>query len=485
MKLSVKIFLGFVIILVLSLIDSYVNYTLSQKVKRNTDYLSTSESIIRNSTKLHKTIIDMQSAFRGFLLTNDENFLGPYYDGLKTTPQLFNQLYPLIISIESQKAKLDSIHYLLTKWTDYSNDLITARRDNNPLGVNNYAMLFETKLKAQVGKKLNDEIALIFQEFDRYEYGVRELRRDVLLSSLTQTQYYSLAFIILTIVIGLISVVYIIRLISKRIASMVSLADNISKGNFVMVTDNENDELTSLSNSLNLMSGTLNKNFNELNKRNKELDQYAYVVSHDLKAPLRGIYNAIQWIEEDHGSELSQQMKKYLSIIPDRIKRMDDLIDGLLNYARIGREKPLKEFVDVNILLRDIAELIVPENFSIEINKMPSFNTERIRLEQVFSNLISNAVKYASNGDGKITITCNELPKHYEFMVADNGIGIDPEYHEKIFVIFQTLREKDAKESTGIGLAIVRKIIEDQQGTIRVVSENGKGAAFLFTWPKN
>lgn len=484
MKLSTRIFLGFSLIIVISIINSYVNQMLSQKVKRNIEFLSTSESLIRNSTRLHKTIIDMQSAFRGFLLTDDTTFLKPYYSGLKDTPGLFKQQFALVKSSKSQELKLDSISNLLDQWTSYSTKLIEARQNNNISQPNDYTILFETKLKAQVGKKLNDQISEIFLRFDRFEYGIREMRRDQLIKSITQTEYYSVIFIVLTIFIGFVSIIYIIRIISTRIASMVNLADNISKGNFIKVEDDGNDELTSLSNSLNLMSSTLSKNIKELEKRNKELDQYAYVVSHDLKAPLRGIYNAIQWIEEDLGNELSDQMKKYLSIIPERIMRMDDLIDGLLNYARISREQPLKEQVDVQNLLRNITEVIVPKDFVLKIKEMPTLETEKIKLEQVFSNLISNAVKYTPEGKGIITITSNELPRFYEFTVSDNGIGIDPEYHEKIFVIFQTLREKDAKESTGIGLAIVHKIIEDQHCTIKVVSEHGKGASFIFTWPK-
>jgi len=303
-------------------------------------------------------------------------------------------------------------------------------------------------------------------------------------ASIAQTQLYSMGSIILTIIIGLVSTLYIIRIISNRIASMVQLADNISKGHFVKVVDDKNDELTNLSKSLNVMSGTLNKSIAELEKRNKELDQFAYVVSHDLKAPIRGIYNAVQWIQEDLGNELSVQMKKYLNIIPGRIKRMDELIDALLHYARISRAQSEKETVDVDVLLREIIESIVPPDFEVEVKEMPVFTTEKIRLEQVFSNLISNSVKYAADRPGHITISYKELKSFYEFTVTDNGIGIDSKYHEKIFIIFQTLREKHAKESTGIGLAIVHKIIEDLHCSIRVESQLGQGASFVFTWPK-
>jgi light-regulated signal transduction histidine kinase (bacteriophytochrome) len=222
-----------------------------------------------------------------------------------------------------------------------------------------------------------------------------------------------------------------------------------------------------------------------LEKRNKELNQFAYVVSHDLKAPIRGIYNVVQWIEEDLGTEISPEMRKYLNIIPKRITRMEDLIHGLLDFARISRDKPIKETVDLNNLLKGIVEMIVPGNINVKIDKMPVLFTERIRLEQVFSNLISNAVKYTPNEAAKIAISARELDDVFEFTVRDNGIGIDSQYHSKIFEIFQTLREKHDKESTGIGLAIVKRIIEELHCTIRVESIPGKGSAFIFTWLKN
>ena len=153
-------------------------------------------------------------------------------------------------------------------------------------------------------------------------------------------------------------------------------------------------------------------------------------------------------------------------------------------YARL-RKKTTSEFTNVNDLVDEIVESIVPRNFHVEVHALPIIYTERIKLEQVFVNLISNAVKYTMKEDGKIVINCKEFVDHYEFSVKDNGIGIDPEYHDRIFEIFQTLREKDEKESTGIGLALIKRILDDQSCTIRVESTPGNGAEFIFTWPRN
>ncbi|MGZ8516666.1 MAG: sensor histidine kinase, partial [Chitinophagaceae bacterium] len=138
----------------------------------------------------------------------------------------------------------------------------------------------------------------------------------------------------------------------------------------------------------------------------------------------------------------------------------------------------------VNELVKDIVEETVPGNFNVEIGILPVFYSEKLKLEQVFTNLIGNAVKYTPHEHGRIIISCSDIPGFYQFSVKDNGVGIDPAYHEKIFEIFQTLRDKNDKESTGIGLAIIKKIIDDQHCTIKVNSSLGKGAEFVFTWPR-
>ncbi len=265
---------------------------------------------------------------------------------------------------------------------------------------------------------------------------------------------------------------------------MVNFAENISLGHFTTIRDHSKDELTSLSSSLNKMSEKLQRNINELENRNAELDKFAYVVSHDLKAPIRGIHNVINWTEEDLGSELSPQMKKHLDIISHRAKRMEDLINGLLDYARV-RRKTEPQITNVNEIVYQIIDSIVPRSFTVEAHDLPIFFTERSKLEQIFENLISNAVKYTPDKDGRIIISCKEHPDHYEFSVKDNGIGIDPEYHSRIFEMFQTLREKDEKESTGIGLAIIKRILDEQNCSIRIISALGEGSEFIFTWPRN
>jgi signal transduction histidine kinase len=483
MRLSFQILIAFGIVLLFSIADSFTNYRLSLKVEQNTKFLSQSEAVIRNSNRVHRTMIEMQSAFRGYLLTADTSFLDPYYNGLTHVPVLLEEQKQLAKDNKGQLELLDSIQALHVQWLNYASSLIELRKKVTPAAEAIYNKLFESKFKKQVGKLLNDKISEKFQQFYVSEYKVRDMRSTALIESIKRTHTISIIFTALTIIVGIVSTIYIVSLISRRIRSMVMLAENISRGQFSNVTDTRNDELTDLSRSLNIMSEKLSKNIHELENRNRELDKFAYVVSHDLKAPVRGIHNVVKWIEEDLGNELSEEMKKYLSIIPQRTRRMEDLINGLLDYARISEKtQPLE--VDVNELVKEIVNAIVPRHFKVEIGELPVIFTEPIKLEQVFTNLISNAVKYTPHENGHIIVTCKEEVELYRFSVKDNGMGIDPEYHKKIFEIFQTLREKNEIESTGVGLAIVKKIVEDQHGSIQVISRAGEGAEFIFTWTK-
>jgi PAS domain S-box-containing protein len=222
-----------------------------------------------------------------------------------------------------------------------------------------------------------------------------------------------------------------------------------------------------------------------LKRSNQDLDQFAYVTSHDLKAPLRAIANLSEWIEDDLNEQLSEDSREHLHLMRKRVHRMGALIDGILQYSRAGRVQQI-ETVNVGTLLSDLIEFLAPPLnivFTIE-SGMPTLKTEKIPLEQVFMNLLSNAIKYVQDSEPKIQVSVKSSGKYYQFTVTDNGFGIAPEFHNKIWGIFQRLEARDKVEGTGVGLSIVKKIVESRGGRVWVESELGAGASFCFTWLK-
>jgi len=225
----------------------------------------------------------------------------------------------------------------------------------------------------------------------------------------------------------------------------------------------------------------------EVQGRNQELDNFSHIVSHDLKAPLRAIANLAQWLEEDLEGKIPPDNKLQLQLMRSRVYRMEALINGLLSYARIAKEDIPLELVSVEEILAEIIDsLDILPPFSVEIaHPLPTFYTKRILLNQVLTNLIGNAIKHHDRPNGNVKIAVQEHPEFYEFTISDDGRGIDPKQQERIFDIFQTVEIQDKIQSTGIGLAIVKKIVNSEGGKVYVKSEVGKGSTFHVIWHKS
>ena len=223
-----------------------------------------------------------------------------------------------------------------------------------------------------------------------------------------------------------------------------------------------------------------------LKRMNAELDAFAYAASHDLRAPLRGIANLAQWIEEDLSAsgELKSETSEMLGLMRSRMHRMEALIEGILQYSRAGRVDTKIEHVDTHRLVKEVVDLLSAPGATIEIADMPTLETTFHPLQQVLMNLIGNALKYADRPDPVVRVTARAEGRFYEFSVADNGPGIPAEYHDRIWGIFQTLEARDKVEATGIGLSLVKKLVEANGGRAWVESTPGQGATFRFLWPK-
>ena len=271
---------------------------------------------------------------------------------------------------------------------------------------------------------------------------------------------------------------FIIRDKSGKAIRMIGASRDISK-------------LKESESQLKALNKKLEKRAKELVTSNLELEQFAYVASHDLQEPLRMVTNFLTQIEKRYNDLLDEKGKTYIYFAVDGAKRMRQMILDLLEFSRAGKIDNKLEGVNINLLIKDILELhqkkIEETGAEVIVEELPEVAGSKTGLRQVFQNLISNSLKYSQHKNGIkpiISISSKDASDHWLFEIKDNGIGIDPEYFDKIFVIFQRLHDRSEYTGTGIGLAITKKIIESLDGEIWVKSEYGKGSSFFFTIPK-
>ena len=222
----------------------------------------------------------------------------------------------------------------------------------------------------------------------------------------------------------------------------------------------------------------------KLEKSNDELQEYAHIVSHDLKSPLRSIDALVSWLKEDNKGKLDDMSLKNFELIEATLEKMEQLISDVLDYSSVGTDSSDKVDVDLNKKFNNIMSMLyIPEHIEIKlINALPTIKGDGTKLQQLFQNLISNAVKFIDKEKGLITIDVDDFKSHYKFSIQDNGIGIDKQFHDKIFKIFHALNK--SKDSTGIGLSIVKKIVDLHEGQIWLESEVNVGTTFYFTLKK-
>jgi light-regulated signal transduction histidine kinase (bacteriophytochrome) len=256
-------------------------------------------------------------------------------------------------------------------------------------------------------------------------------------------------------------------LASKKEIGESNLADFISQQAEQLITVNKNQE----------------RLLKELATQNQELNDYAHIVSHDLKSPLRSIEALVSWLKEDYGDSIGEEGKIQMNLIVTHLEKMDALITGILNYSSIDKEVRTERHLDLNILVNETIDLIhLPENIKMKVHKLPTIMADRFKIQQLFQNLLGNAIASIDSPKGTIEILARDLDGGYQFEIKDSGKGINPAYFKKIFQVFQKL-ENDTN-TTGIGLSIVKKIVFFYGGNIWLDSEEGVGTTFYFTLPK-
>lgn len=350
---------------------------------------------------------------------------------------------------------------------------------------------------------LIDDLATVETEFDEtilmIESQVLQAVEDSLVNMATAILVSAGLILLFAIVLGLLITN---RVVIRPLHQLSTSAAKLGQGDLSeRVPITRHDEIGQSGIAINQMAAQLQRNIDDLAQRivelqrtknnletaNMELEQFAYIAAHDLKSPLRAIANLAEWLQEDiDDSALTDETRNYLQLIHARVQRMEALIDGLRTYSRSGHMSDKPEEVNTHDVVLAAADLFaIPDTFSLQIAPdMPIFITYRQDFEQVFFQLISNAVKHHHQPNGKINVAWEDGTDFYQFTVSDDGPGISAEYHEKAMTIFQTLQSRDKVEGIGLGLPLAKKLIENRDGQINIESSDGQGTTIRFSWPK-
>ena len=436
-------------------LSSLSNWAWSRRQERiASEGVTHTENILKESSQLLTLLVDAETGVRGYGLTEEAAFLEPYEEARRSIPARFEQLDRLVPDGSSQQVRLEKIgteidNYLilLEETCLFLRSLEGERAIDSP----------ELQELIEVGKTALDVLRQDLDTLRAEEQDLLSLRRQ----ALTLTKRFVDRLLSVTVVLSLLS--YAVAFYLYRHADQEIMARN---------------------QDLEIANESLSQFNIALAKRNQDLDEFTHTVSHDLKAPLRAIDNLSTWIAEDLNISAESDVGKQITLLQARVAKMRSLIEGLLQYSRTGREVVRYEQVNVVQLVQEVAEgLAMPPKFQVHVDAgLPTVETQRLPLQQVFSNLIDNSQKHHDRTDGKVIISAQLIQANcYKFAVADDGPGIAPEYHERVFKIFQTLAS-ERPDSTGIGLSLVKKIVESRGGQIRLVSDVGQGATFYFTW---
>ncbi|MFJ8966213.1 ATP-binding protein [Lentzea sp. NPDC102401] len=443
------------------------------------------EPAARRAQTLDRSLLDQETGVRGFTLTGQDDFLKPYLDGQASQTEAARSVRDLVGDVNGRVSRIDD---LARQWrSEYADPTIAAIKASGPAA----GVAGDIERGKVVFDQLRSETAALQSDIG----GLSRQAREDLDGAAKVVLWLVIGMgVLLVAVIGGLTVL-LYRLLIAPLANLADHTRQVASGDFEHEIDADGPrETVMLGEDVNQMRrrivqelATLAEAKSELQRSNSELEQFAYVASHDLQEPLRKVASFCQLLQRRYGGQLDERADQYIDFAVDGAKRMQVLINDLLAFSRVGRMSREQTVIDLNDLVGHVvdsfSDRIEETGARLEIAELPSVRGEASLLSAVFQNLISNALKFRGAEAPMITVSAERHGEMWKFTVRDNGIGIEPEYADRIFVIFQRLHPKDAYPGTGIGLAMCRKIVEFHGGTIRLKTDVDSGTCFEFTLP--
>jgi len=460
MKISVqnKLFLFAVFTLIIIIITSYAVYNSNQKLAESVNIVDHTEQVLLKSEKIRSQVTDIETASRGFVLTNDSAFLEPLTLSLKTIFVDINQLRQLTIDNASQTPRIDSLEYYVHKRIDFSNKTVELRGKK---GLTETIAFIATKQ----GKYVTDRISMLSNAIQKEETELLKQRKETNISSISTFNWLSVIMLLLMLVL--------IIILSAGTHNYLQLNKEKEKNAGELITAN---------NEITFQHSEKEKQV----AANKELEAFSYSVSHDLRAPLRHIGGFVDLLKKNNAAQLNDAGLRYLNIISESSHEMGNLIDALLSFSRLSRSEMQKTKINskelVASVLQTFSEELKDRSVEININDLPDAFGDENLIRLVWVNLISNAIKYSKNKEKTVIDIGGETGKDTTmFYIKDNGAGFDMKYADKLFGVFQRLHKARDFEGIGIGLANVNRIITRHNGNCWAESEVDNGAKFHFS----
>ncbi|MCG7596459.1 CHASE3 domain-containing protein [Mycobacterium sp. PSTR-4-N] len=449
--------------------------------------------------QLQAALRDQETAVRGYVISSDPQFLAPYDTGRETESRASADLRQFEQKRPDLLADLDAIEQAAGSWRDsYAEPAIAAVQP----GVRNAI----SPALTEVGKSEFDRLRALF---DEQNARLAQARSDGIaeLESISTWRNGVLLAVLVAFLVTMVALALLLRrALVRPLRQLAEACRRIAGGNFgekivpqgprdirliAIDVDNMRQRIVEELEASRAATEALDEQAEDLRRSNAELEQFAYVASHDLQEPLRKVASFCQLLEKRYGDKLDERGTEYIGFAVDGAKRMQILINDLLTFSRVGRLNATETAVDLDTVLdtalANVSTAIEETGAQIErpAEGLPTISGDPTLLTMLWQNLVGNAVKFRREGvTPRVVIECAAAePGQWSFSVSDNGIGIAAEFSEKVFVIFQRLHGRDAYTGTGIGLALCKKIVEHHGGTIWIDNEYTDGTRFRFTLP--
>jgi signal transduction histidine kinase len=487
MKISFgrPVLLGFIATILVVAVLGVVSFSSMARLITTSRLLSHGLQVISNADLALKAIVDAQSSVRGFIITGEEDFLAYYTNAKEPIGKYLRRLDSLTVNDSIQRIRVDTIRRLLEEQLAHSERVVALRRSSFEEAKN--------IILTRIGKNRMDSIRNLVKRLQQEEGRTFRRGNTITGNSLRQFQIYfvSLCLSITTIILILFYAVN--RTLNQRKKAEAEL--RISVDQIRNLNASLEAKVQERTRELSVLNNTLERRVaertEELNKANKTLESFTYSVSHDLRAPLRSITGFANIVMEDHGSRLPSEGRDALNVIISNGKRMGQLIDDLLDFSRVGRKELTSERINMTDLAGEAAAEVSMQypgrKVNMRISALPDAQGDSSLIRQVWINLLSNAFKYSGKKVGDVIIEIGSYRDNGQlvYFVSDNGAGFDMKYVDKLFGVFQRLHKASEFEGTGVGLALVKTIVERHGGHTWAEGKVNEGAKFYFTLPAN